>query len=311
MDGRMDVRASAPVFLRLGARPGMTAMAAAVVAWAALAPVVWAQTPSTPPTGPAGGQAAPEVRRGTPSEVTATDALRQPPMSEAMQRAVRQAGSPMRVILEAGRGTRKTAEAVVAGNAGAAPVALLPVRAVAALTPPTAAGDAASRAGLRAEARADPRAETAAAESTAPIVAEITLGSVLQQALQPASSALPALPLTPSLALPAPRGGDVPSARPGLPQTLAEPAAPAGPPQFRLLVEPALDARLLPEAQRLGKVVVDLWLQADGSVASASVASPVPRALARQVLLAAQQWAFEPLAQAQAHRVELIFKPDS
>jgi TonB family protein len=254
------------------------------------------------------------VRRGTPSQVTATDALRQPPMSEAMQRAVRQAGSPMRVILEAGRGTRKAADAAVAANAGAAPVALLPVRAVAALTPPSAAVDAAPRSGspaeLRAESRADLRAETAADESTAPIVAEITLGSVLQQAPQPAAAALAAIPLTPSLALPAARGGDAAAARPDLPQAqaLAEPAAP---PQIRLMVEPVLDARLLPEAQRLGKVVVDLWLQADGSVASAKVASPVPRALARQVLLAAQQWAFEPLAQAQAHRVELVYKPDS
>lgn len=247
-----------------------------------------------------------EQRRATPSEVTATDALRQPPLSDAMQRAVRQAGGPMQAILNAARSSRKPAEpAVPVDDIGAARIALLPARAVAALSPPLNEAPAAALP----DRRFDGRAATAADEASAPIVAEVTLASVLQRSAAPGAPA-DAIPSAGSLAvrLPSSVGPSSPAA---LPLPLDTPQAPPVAPRLRHLVEPALGGRWLPEALRLGKVVVDLQLQADGAVASARVAPSVPRGLARLVLDAAQQWTFEPLAQAQRHQVELVFKPES
>jgi hypothetical protein len=59
----------------------------------------------------------------------------------------------------------------------------------------------------------------------------------------------------------------------------------------------------------LREVTADLSLRTDGSVAAVTLGTSTPRAAARYLTAAFEQWRFAPLPEARVHRVQLVF-PD-
>jgi hypothetical protein len=188
--------------------------------------------------------------------------------SDAMERAKRQAASPLRVIMEAAKVRRK----VVAATSTTTTTAL-------------AGGP-----------RVD---ETPAAEE---------VRSVSTRALpsQPAPAASKeSKPLdSPE---PAPVAAAVPLMLPSLApaSTLMREAFPR--PKLVEMIEPAVPQRVLDDLGRAVEINVDITIRTDGSVASVAVLQPAPRSLIRYVVAAIERWRFESLPSGLVHRVQLLF----
>ena len=202
--------------------------------------------------------------------------------SAAMDRARRQAEGPMRVILESSRPRRKAADAEAAAAADAAPARAANRREAPSLplAPPSTA----------------PAAPAADQATQAGPVAEITLNSPLSQGKE--ANPVPALQTGAALAtLPLSSG---PMALPGLA---------AGPVRPKLVsqLDPEVPQEVLDELGRNIVVPADITIRADGSVAAVTLVGNWPRLLRRAVLLALEQWRFEPLPSERGHRVELVF----
>jgi hypothetical protein len=200
-----------------------------------------------------------------------------------MERARRQAASPLRIILEASKTRRKPGDAD--------------------------AGEASEAAGQRSvNARSTPLAsaagtlEAAAARVpqpvavVAPVETQITLSSVALSARDTAAPEVAIESVMPASALAA-----LPAPAAALP-----PPAPAAP-KLVTMVEPVLPARAFEETGGLRELPVDLTIRADGSVASVNVAVNAPRQWVRAVVAALSQWRFEPLPGERVHRVQLVF----
>lgn len=83
---------------------------------------------------------------------------------------------------------------------------------------------------------------------------------------------------------------------------------PLTPLQLADYVEPTLPDRVRRRLQADGEVVVDFTIHPDGSVADAAVRSSSDRALDPIAIEAVRQWRYRPIAAAQAHAVQLVFR---
>jgi hypothetical protein len=208
----------------------------------------------------------------------------------AMERAQRQAANPMRIILEASKvRPRPTADVASLANPatsvatkGADPGVIGPRMAVA-QTAPTPAPL--------------PTQEPAAATAPQPRLS----GDSLQR--QASAQVVPALEASGSSAQAVPA---VPVLEVAAPTVVATPIRP----KILSMVEPSIPPRALDDAGPLGTIEVDLTIRSDGSVAAVEVVPPVSRQIQRYVILALEQWRFEPLPSERMHRVQLVFNKD-
>ena len=243
--------------------------------------------------------------------------------SAAMERAMRQAAGPMRVILEASKSRRKNTEpdapvlppadsgsvrAVASRSASPAVAAPEPVTralAAAAPTPAPMPAPAVARAVAPLVAPLVAPEPPVATASAAPVskgaVAQLTLSSEALQgkgdsALVPALEAVGAAPAAALL--------------PADAMTQFNPSA--GPAKVKLIirVDPEVAQRHLDDMRRNPVVTVDLTIRADGSVGAVTVLPPSPRGIQRALVDALEQWRFEPLSSQRLHRVQLIFNPE-
>jgi hypothetical protein len=230
----------------------------------------------------------------------------------AMERARRQAAGPMRIILEASKARRKTAETEAAPASGpaAANTRGIPPRAAVAAAAPDAALPASPAQAASAPAAATAVASAPAVNADTGIVTQITLNSAALEsrapvtivpAMVPAAGVAPVvsptLPVAPNLQLPA--------------LAVATPAvAVDSRPRLSRMVEPDVPQRVLQDIAVNTAVLVDLNLRADGTVAAVNVLPPAPRQLSRFIAAALEQWRFEPLPAARVHRIELVFNAE-
>lgn len=203
-----------------------------------------------------------------------------------MERARRQAASPLRIILEASKPRRKAGDAETGEATDAAGQRSVNTRS-APLTSATGTLEAAA-------ARLP---QPVAVE--APVETQVTLSSTALQTrarTAPTVAIESVVPASALAALPAPA------------EALPPPAPPAqAAPKLITMVEPVLPVRVFEEAGGLRELPVDLTIRADGSVASVNVAVTAPRQLVRAVVAALGQWRFEPLPGERVHRVQLVF----
>jgi TonB family protein len=73
-------------------------------------------------------------------------------------------------------------------------------------------------------------------------------------------------------------------------------------------VQPAIDDRTRRRLSADAEVVVDFTVNPDGSVSDLAVRSASDRALEQAAILAVSKWRYQPIASAQAHGVQLVFK---
>lgn len=140
-----------------------------------------------------------------------------------------------------------------------------------------------------------------------------------------ASEAVP--PVAPEAALPATRppaggaesaitepaqAGGEPVQRIALAPIALHGATPAAPARAALelvdYVEPVLNERVRRRLRADGEVVVEFMVQVDGTVAATAVRSASDRVLEPVALDAVRQWRYRPIAAAQPHAVQLVFK---
>lgn len=244
----------------------------------------------------------------------------------AMERARRQAANPMRIILEAAKGKRKTVEPdtpAAPEPTSVRPVATRPAatQATPAAANNTGSGNTATRVAATAATAATGAAVATptsnatpavsvlpAAASPAPTSAVTTLApapvappAVLNSDLQAKSvTTVPALETAGSVAAPSAQALALPAA--------AKTLTPVdGKPRLVRMVEPELPQRLLDELGRNATVAVDLVIRANGTVAGVNVLPPAPRQMQRFLTAAMEQWRFDPLPDQRTHRVELVF----
>ncbi len=216
----------------------------------------------------------------------------------AMERARRMADNPMRLILEAGKGQRKAADAqpLTPADTPGARAATAKGNAAAA-----EAAEAAAQAG-RDDALAAQR--VAALRGAAAAAREATLSADgLEGGSVPGE--VPALVMeaarAPTQALSAALGSAL--------APLAALAPMAQEPRLLTMVEPQIAPRLLLDLGRTLEVLAELSIRPDGSVSKVDFVPPLPRPLQRAVQEALEQWRFEPLPGAQVHRVQMVLKP--
>jgi hypothetical protein len=217
----------------------------------------------------------------------------------AMARARRQAQSPMRWILEAGRIARRPGEGEApstreAGGAreGSGPREAGPAPAVALAVVPAV---------VPAARPAEPDIRV----TVEPIVALVPPAAVVE----PAAAIAPP-PLVPLILPPAP-GLTMAAPTVRLPAEVPLPLpvpVPDPVPQLLSIVEPAMSAQMLAELTRTTDVVAELKLRADGSVEDVTLLTRAPRSVQRTLLAALSQWRYAPLAQPTLHRVQLAFE---
>lgn len=223
----------------------------------------------------------------------------------AASRAQRDASNPLRMIIEASKlkPRQKAAEPELAPKAapekgGVRP----PVAKLASLLAVPASAQAAP------PDRANSLAPTAAVEPPRPAVSP---------PVEPVSP--PVEPVPPAAAETAPRGTPVdPPESPATATTTTAPdqtlplaaLAPAALVSLQLAnyVEPVLPDRVRRRLQGEAAVVVRFTVNPDGSVADVAVRSSSDRALDLIALDAVSQWRYKPIAAAQPHAVELVFK---
>ena len=227
--------------------------------------------------------------------------------SAAMERAKRQAAGPMRLILEASKSRRKTAEP---DTPTPPPAETISLRTVASRPAAPTALPTAPETVTRSVAAAQPAPEPVTAPVTAPVSAE------------PAVSAPPGVVTLMTLSSAALQGKGVTTPVPGLAgvsgalaaaplptSPLALPNLSVGPARVKLVtqVDPELAQRQLDSMGRNAVVAVDLTIRADGSVSAVTLVPPSPRGIQRAVVDALELWRFEPLPSERVLRVELIF----
>ena len=84
--------------------------------------------------------------------------------------------------------------------------------------------------------------------------------------------------------------------------------APPRAPQIVGYVAPVLPDRVRRRLQGDGEVVLDFVVNPDGSVSNVAIRSATDKALESAALDAVRQWRYEPIATAQAHGAQLVFK---
>lgn len=226
---------------------------------------------------------------------------------EAMARARRQAASPMRWILEAGRLQRKVSDAPA--GAGSAPErsAAGPSQPDPVARPAAPVADAVVDAPAIREtvqplyAAPSPEPEVVEPPAALPAIAEPASVAAAARAARALAAPAPELPPLPvGLTLLTPKASLAP------PQTVAGPVEAAAP-KLLSMVEPALPPDVQADLRRAGEVVAELSLNVDGTVGDVRLLSRTPRNVQRVLLSALSQWRFEPLAQPTVHRVQLVF----
>lgn len=218
--------------------------------------------------------------------------------TNAPARAQREADNPLRMIIEAGRIKSRTKPVETPADkplprpetAKAPARAASAASAAAALRPsPSPSQVAAPRPVLTERAAPEPRSEPAAALAPEPQVGKPA----------PVASVEPT---------PAP----TPEAAPPEPAPLIS-ASPARAPALAVLaladyVEPVLPARIKSRLRTNGEVILDFTVNADGTVSDAAVRSSSDKALGPIALDAVRQWRYQPIAAAQPHSVQLVFR---
>ena len=248
----------------------------------------------------------------------ATHALAQD--EATLLRAQRDAANPQRLIIEAGklklrsRSNETESEARTQPDSGVArPAARRQAAVVSPKTGPAAPGGRSTVLALVATAGA-PAPEGSAAIDPAPDAAQAGADRVAtaEEPASPASSALP----DPKEAAAAPGAEAAPSTGQADPIELAinVPTSAPAPTQAREAlqladyVEPLLPDRLRRRLQGDGEVVLTFTVNTDGSVADVAVQSSSERALETVALDAVRQWRYRPIASAQAHAAQLVFR---
>jgi len=232
----------------------------------------------------------------------------------AMERARRQAASPMRVILQASKVRRKTAvdgDSPVPAAAGpaaaraAAPAttATLPARFNTSSGNGNGSGNAVTdrRLTVQSAAQASVPAETSAVPDVVPLPTAATTAATAA-AIFPTSAAAAIAVTTPTQAVSAPVTG---SATPPAALDTAEPVVFR--PKLLEMVEPSIPQRVLEQVGPLVELNLEVTIRPDGSVAAVSVLQPAPRAMVRYVVAAVERWRFDRSPSEHLHRVRLVF----
>ncbi len=229
--------------------------------------------------------------------------------SAVSERVRREAGNPLRLILEASRIRRAPAEAET--PPARRPVAGAPTGSVAAPVPP-APGAVPAAVVPAAALAAVPLAAPAAPEPVlrtlaAPAETGSAVGRIARdESLAPVSPVAPlALPAVPARG---PAAAPVVAAPPPQP-VAAAPAAAAtsAPPKLLTRVDPDIPSAVMRRLGYPAEFQVDLTIQPDGSVRDVRMVSPAQRAAEPYVVEAMTQWRFERVAAPRLQRFSLVF----
>lgn len=212
-------------------------------------------------------------------------------------RVQRDAGNPLRMIIEAGKLKLRSKTATEAKGAS---------------DPEPPAKRAALRTAAVKSPEASPDAVAGAKPAAPPSPAQ---GARSVQAAAPAPSpAEPAAALLPVVATRAdtdavidPRRAALAAAAPPLTPGRAAPSA-LSPLVLADYVEPVVPERVRSRLRGAPEVVLDLLVRADGSVGAATVRSSTDKALDPLALAAVRQWRYKPIAEDQPHAVQLVFR---
>jgi hypothetical protein len=230
-----------------------------------------------------------------------------------MERARRQAASPMRIILEAAKAKRRPGED--AAPAAPEPASVRPV-ATRSATSTTAANAAPANTTPATAALAGAAAPTAAAAFTSPNPSPAPEPRVVTPAPtpEPAQATLSSPALQNKSVAPVAGLGGTGGANSSVIAPVPEPppvlARATGRPKLLKMVEPDVPQRVLDELGPNATVSVDLTIRADGSVGKVALASPAPRQMGRLLATAMGQWQFDAAAIERSHRIELVFNAD-
>jgi hypothetical protein len=222
----------------------------------------------------------------------------------AMERAQRIAANPMRIILEAGKQSRKapTDDSSAAAARAAAPTVL----AVAA--PAQTAQRLVASASLPESLPAPAAVPVPATVPVEQVVAPLSVYNAHSRLAGPAPSASPALGQVGAAQAVTTQLSSVASPTAALTAVLtAAPMAAVVTPKLISMVEPNVPQNVLDTMGNLREVTVKFNIAADGRVSDVALQQPAPRQLARYVNVAVAQWQFEPLPEARAHSVQLVF----
>ena len=229
--------------------------------------------------------------------------------AEVPTRAQRDAGNPLRMIIEASKlkPRQKAIEAEPAARAAPEKVAARqpvgkPAAAIAAPQPEQAA----------APVRAPSTTLDAGAEAATPVAA-VPYEPLPTEPPTPVPTRPVALTAPP---LPVPAARSAPEPERQLALTAPAPLTPSAPPavaraaalQLADYVEPDLPDRLRRRLQADANVVLDFTVNPDGSLADVAVRASSDRALDAIAVDAVRQWRYRPIATAQAHAVQLVFR---
>ena len=227
--------------------------------------------------------------------------------ADPQARAKREADNPLRMIIEAGnlkaKPKAKTAETETAAKVPAEKAAEKPVavRPVASKPVPIA---------VVANAPSRPEADVKQVEAVAKPVEEPALAAVGVAATSGSPAAEPLPP--PAVAAPAAAAPQEPVAQVQLALSQPTPVAASRAQRATLelanFVEPALTERARRRLRSDGEVQLDFMVNADGSVADVVVRTSNDTSLDPVAVDAVRQWRYKPIAQAQAHGVQLVFK---
>ncbi len=234
--------------------------------------------------------------------------------ADTLARAKRDADNPLRAIIEASKlkprqkaGEAEPAVKNVAGAAAARPATGRPAALIEA-SQPTRSGGSERTALLPFATEAERRkaADSPRIEPTSPPAGTQTI---------PPPAAAPVQPAPPApLEVPLPGPAQALTQTPAMPPTptktfaLAPVAASLAALELADYVEPKPPDRVLRRLQGDAEVVVHFTVNPDGSVTDASVQSSSDEALDPIALDAVRQWRYRPIAAAQAHAVQLVFR---
>lgn len=247
--------------------------------------------------------------------------------AEVISRAQRDAANPLRMIIEASKVKPRQKAGEPEPAAKAPPQRLAP--------PPPATRPAVAKTAPARDPRPESEASVAPAAAAAEAPAEAEQPSSMQASTEPEKAAPPPEPaVQASQSMPAPAEESAPydpdnyfGAAPPLPtgsgkfpvlapaSRLAPAAAalatmplPLAALQLAAYVEPAFPDRVRRKLLADGEVILGFTVNPDGSVADVAVRSASDKALEATAVDAVRQWRYQPIAAAQAHAVQLVFK---
>ena len=245
-----------------------------------------------------------------------TAAVAPPQEPESAARVQRDAGNPLRMIIEAGKlkvrpkgqeadsAPKRVADKPLARAPGAKPAeasgaALAGSLATTRLRPDAATGPAAQPSAAGAVAGTTPVAGTAPVPGATAVAATTPVAPTT-----PVASTTPVAGTTPGVATPAALAALLGTSAAAL-------VTPARTVPVRLeladYVEPVLPERLRSRLRGTPEVVLDLMVRADGSVGEATVRSSTDKALEPLALAAVRQWRYKRIDEPRAHAVQLVF----